>query len=84
MNTGFQLFPDRASTFATDVDHVYFYLCAVAAFFTLLIFVLILYFGLRYRRKGGRKPEKVETSYTLEATWTLIPFALTMVMFTPA
>jgi len=77
----FRLFPQQASTVAPDVDSLYFFLIAVTTFFTLLIFVLIVYLGLKYRRRPGVKPQKVATSFRLEMTWTIIPFVLTMVMF---
>src|SRR5207302_6918492 len=50
------LFPERASTMATRVDALYFFLLALAAFFSLLIAGLIVYFAVKYRR---RSPESV-------------------------
>ena len=77
----FRLFPPSASSVSDDVDALYFFLCTVAAFFTLLIFVLIVYFALRYNRRRGVKPQQVQTSYWLEFIWTVIPFGLVMIMF---
>jgi cytochrome c oxidase subunit 2 len=77
----FHLFPPQASAVAGQVDSLYFFLIAVTAFFTLLIFALIVYLGLKYRRRPGIKPKPVATSLRLELTWTIIPFILTMVMF---
>jgi cytochrome c oxidase subunit 2 len=81
MNTNFQLWPDQASSFAPKVDALYIFLLAVTAFFTILIFTLIVYFGLKYRRRPGRKPQEIPTSHTLEITWSVIPFLITLVMF---
>src|SRR5262245_12755790 len=77
----FRLFPQQASTVAGQVDSLYFFLVAVTTFFTLLIFVMIVYLGLKYRRRPGIKPHKVHTNMRLELTWTIIPFIITMVMF---
>ena len=44
------LFPARASNMAGHVDALYFFLVALAAFFTCLIAVLILFFAIRYRK----------------------------------
>jgi heme/copper-type cytochrome/quinol oxidase subunit 2 len=44
----FPLFPPRASALAWQVDGLYFLLVAVSAFFTLLIFLLIFIFGIKY------------------------------------
>jgi cytochrome c oxidase subunit II len=78
-----RLFPDQASTFAPDVDHLLYYLLAVAVFFTVLIFGAIFYFAIRYRRRSEQElPHEAHTGYLLEIVWSVIPFGLTMVMFT--
>ena len=81
MDTSFRLWPETASTFAPKVDALFLYLLGVSIFFTALIFILIVYFGLRYRRRPGVLPQPVKTSTALELTWSVIPFLLTMVMF---
>jgi cytochrome c oxidase subunit 2 len=82
MDTGkIMLMPPKASSLAGEVDSLYFFLVAVTAFFTLLIFVMILYLGLKYRRRRGIVPQPVKTSWSLELAWTIIPLLLTMVMF---
>src|SRR5215470_1071740 len=79
----FQLFPDQASNFAPEVDHLLYFLLAVTVFFTLLIFGAIFYFAIRYRRRSERElPHVHHTGLALEIVWTVIPFGLTMVMFT--
>ena len=81
MDKGFQFWPDQASNFAPKTDALYGFLILVTAFFTILIFVAIVYLALKYRRRPGRVPQVVHTSHLLEFTWTVIPLALTMVMF---
>ena len=79
----FRLFPDQASTLAPEVDHLLYFLLAVTVFFTLLIFGAIFFFAVRYRRRSENElPHVVHTGYTLEILWSVIPFGLTMVMFT--
>jgi cytochrome c oxidase subunit II len=75
------LWPERASTMAGNVDALYIFLLVVTGTFTLLIFVLIAVFAVKYRQKPGRSATQIEGSLALEATWTLIPFGLFMVMF---
>src|SRR3954454_6366599 len=78
-----QFFPEQASTLAPEVDHLFYFLVAVTIFFTLLIFGAILVLALKYRRRSGAElPHVVHTGYTLEILWSVIPFGLTMVMFT--
>jgi len=77
------LFPEQASTFAPDVDHLLLFLLAVAVFFTVIIFGAIFYFAIRYRRRSEQElPRHVHTGMALEIIWSVIPFGLTMIMFT--
>jgi cytochrome c oxidase subunit 2 len=75
------LWPERASSFAGNVDALYVFLIAVTGFFTLLVFVMVAVFAIKYRQKPGRSATQIEGSLALEATWTLIPFGIFMVMF---
>jgi len=76
------LLPEAASNFATDVDHLMYYLVAVSAFFTVLIFACIFFFAIRYRRRADNElPKPIDASVALEIAWSVIPFGLTMVMF---
>jgi cytochrome c oxidase subunit 2 len=78
-----RLFPEQASTFAPQVDHLLYFLLAVAVFFTAGIFTAIAYFAIRYRRRSDRElPRAVHGGLPLEIAWSVIPFGLTMVMFT--
>jgi cytochrome c oxidase subunit 2 len=78
-----RLFPEQASTFAPEVDHLLYFLLTVAVFFTLVIFGAIFYFAVRYRRRSDQElPHVVHGGMALEIVWSVIPFGLTMVMFT--
>lgn len=79
---GFRLFPDEASTIAPHVDHLLFFLVAVSVFFSVLIFSLIFFFAVRYRRRSPNElPRPVHGGLPLEIAWSIIPLGLTMVMF---
>ncbi len=76
------LFPERASSFAWEVDALYFYLVAISVFFTVLIVALIFYFAIRYREKEKFKSgAEIHGSLLLETTWTAIPFVISMTIF---
>jgi cytochrome c oxidase subunit 2 len=78
----FPLFPEGASTVAGRVDALYLFLVAVSAFFTILIFVTIFYFAVKYRRRSeDERPPAIHGSLKLEILWSVVPFILTMVMF---
>lgn len=82
MDTDVRLFPEQASTVAAAVDNVYFYLLAVTGVFTLLIFGLIAYCCIRFRRRPGREVGRpVRTRIALEVAWIVVPLLLVLVMF---
>lgn len=74
--------PEQASTMAPRVDALYCFLIAVSAFFIVLIALLVVWFAVKYRRRSETdRPAPIHGSLALELTWTLIPFAITMVIF---
>jgi cytochrome c oxidase subunit II len=67
---------------APRVDALYFFLVGVAAFFTILIAGLIVYFAVKYRRRTpGAIGVPMQGGTLLEITWTVVPFLITMVIF---
>ena len=76
------LFPERASTMAPRVDALYFFLLAIAVFFSLLIAGLIVYYAIRYRRgSADAVGTRIRGGMVLEVTWTVVPLIITMVIF---
>ena len=79
---GIPVFPDQASTFAKDVDALYFFIIAVSAFFALVVGVAVVYFGIRYHKThDGEIGARIEGSLPLELLWSVIPTIIAMVMF---
>ena len=83
MRFNFPLFPEQASTLAGRVDALYFFLVGVSLFFSLLIFAAVIYLAIKYHHRAGEEhaPGLVNDNLVLEITWTVVPLALTMVMF---
>lgn len=75
------LFPAEASTIAPYTDALYFFLIAVSLVGLIFVTVLIFYFSLRYRKDKHPVAVQIEGSTILEATWTIIPLALFLVVF---
>ena len=75
------LWPARASTGAGNVDALYIFLVALSAFMSAAIFIMILVFAARYRRRPGVEAEQIEGSNALELTWSVVPLAIFMVIF---
>jgi cytochrome c oxidase subunit 2 len=79
---GFPLFPEQASTIAGRIDELFYFLVAVSVFFATLIFVLIVVFAVKYRRRSEDDlPRAISGHLGLEILWTTIPLVLTLVMF---
>ncbi len=79
---GIPIFPEQASSFAMDVDALYFFVTAVSAFFALLIAVLVIAFGVKFhRRHAGEVGARIEGNLPMELLWSVIPTVIAMVMF---
>lgn len=81
-NSWIPIFPEQASTFAWQVDYLYFYLLAISVFFTVGIVAAVLYFVVAYREKEAfATPKEIHGSVALEAVWSFIPFVISMTVF---
>lgn len=74
--------PPQASTIASDVDALYYFIFWGCTFFFVLIVALSIFFIIRYRRTPDRelKPRAYHNT-PLELTWTIVPTILVMVVF---
>jgi cytochrome c oxidase subunit 2 len=82
MTAELPILPEGASTISARVDHLYFFLVGVSAFFAILIFTLILVFAIKYRRRSeSERARQIEGSIPLEVFWSAVPLALVMVFF---
>jgi len=78
----FPLFPEQASSFASRVDALYFFLVALTVFFTLLIGGLLAVFAIQYRRRSDdERPSHVVEPKVLEVAWIAVPLAIVVVIF---
>jgi cytochrome c oxidase subunit 2 len=76
------LFPEQASTFAWQVDLLYFYLIVVSVAFSIPIVAGIIFFMLKYReRQKYTQTADIHGSIVLETTWSIIPFVVSMTIF---
>ncbi|HEU4387603.1 MAG TPA: cytochrome c oxidase subunit II [Blastocatellia bacterium] len=76
------LLPERASTFAGEVDGLYLFLVALSVFFSVLISGAIIYFAIRYRRRSRTEiGSGLHGSIKLELAWSVIPFVIAMGIF---
>jgi cytochrome c oxidase subunit II len=81
-NSWIPLFPEQASSFAWQVDALYFYIIAICLFFGLGVVAFVALFAFKYREKEKfATPKEIHGSNVLEITWTAIPFVIAMTIF---
>jgi cytochrome c oxidase subunit 2 len=77
-----ELFPEAASTLAGKVDRLFLFAVAVTAFFSALIAGLILYLGIRFRRRRvDQVGEPERAALALEVTWCVVPLGIALFLF---
>ncbi len=76
------IFPPQASNLAPQVDAIYFALLALCGSVTILVFLTILFFCIRYRRgsRVDRTPPKWRQR-PFEIAWSVTPFFIFLGVF---
>ncbi len=67
----FPLWPISASTTSGQVDALFIFLVALSVFMSVAIFVMIVVFAYKYRRRPGHRAQPIEGSIPLEMTWSV-------------
>src|SRR5438128_3818861 len=75
------LWPDRASNMAGNVDALFIFLLILCGLMCVAIFIMILVFAAKYRRRKGVEAEQIEGSTALELTWSGVPLLIFMGIF---
>lgn len=73
-------FPENVSTFGPAIDGVFFLIYYIVGFWFILTTAVILYLGVRYRRRSGRPAAYVRGDRWRELSWILIPAAIILVL----
>jgi cytochrome c oxidase subunit 2 len=78
----FPLFPESASSVAPLVDGLYLSLVAICGAVSLLIWIVIFYFAIKYRRRPDNElAQEQEPPAALEMTWIVVPTIIFMGIF---
>ena len=76
-STGFDwlppLLPEAISSYAHQVDNIFWVIMWLTGFFFVLTEGLLIYFVLKYRAKEGGKSKHTHGNHKLELIWTFIP-----------
>jgi cytochrome c oxidase subunit 2 len=81
MRWNLPLWPDTASTSASRVDHIYIFLLVLCSLMAFLIFLLIIFFAVKYRASKGRPVQQVEGALGLELAWSITPLFIFLFIF---
>ena len=73
--------PERASTFAGEIDTVFYVIYYITGFFFLLVTVLLIWFLIKFRARPGRSAVYSHGSAGLELLWTAVPAAVFIILF---
>ncbi len=79
--TNFALFPPEASKIAPEMDALFFFMVLVSLIGLTLVVLLLVSFSILYNKKRHPVAIQIEGSTLLEATWTIIPLGLFLIMF---
>ena len=76
-------FPEQASTFASSVDFLYMAIFWISTVFFILIVAAMVYFCVKYRRKGDKIEPLPSPSHNtlIEIAWSVGPSVLLAYMF---
>ena len=78
----FPLWPERASTLAPQVDALFIALIIVTGTVTLLIWIVIFYFAIKYRRRPDNElAQEYEPPHGLEVAWIVVPTVIFLGIF---
>jgi cytochrome c oxidase subunit 2 len=77
----FALFPQRASTIADSYDALFYTICAITGFFSILIATSVILFSVLYRRRPGVPSRRIVESMWIEIAWAGIPLLIALVIF---
>ncbi len=79
--TNFAVWPPEASRIAPQMDELLFFMILISLIGLTIVVLLLTGFCILYRRERHPVAEQIEGSTLLEATWTIIPLGLFLIMF---
>ncbi len=75
--------PENASTYAGDVDALFYFIYWVSVVLFILVIGAMVYFAYKYRRRSeADRPQPIKESKLVEASWVVVPTILVAIVFT--
>ena len=82
MNTALPLLPERASVMADKFEWIFWYITIVTAAATVVVYLGILIFCIKYRRGNTRgNTPRILGSHALELGWTVTPLLIFLTFY---
>jgi cytochrome c oxidase subunit 2 len=82
MLSAIPIFPAQASTYASDVDKLYFLILAVTSFFAIAVVIFVAIFAIKYQDHSGTQVgAPIHGSIPLELAWSFLPFVIAIGIF---
>ena len=66
---------------APRIDHVYYFIIGTTVTISTIVAVLVIFFAIKYRRRGNEIPKPIHGAILLESLWTIIPLGIALGMF---
>ena len=79
--TNLPLFPPEASKIAPQLDALFIFILLVSVIGLTIVILLVTSFSILYNKRRHPVAVQIEGSTLLEATWTIIPLGLFLIMF---
>ena len=73
------IMPDGASTYAGDIDRLYYLILVITGVALLIVEVALVVFAIKYRERPGRRAHYTHGNMKAEVIWTAVP-AVVVVM----
>src|SRR5581483_6250072 len=81
-SSGFELLPPAAASAATQYDYLWWWLVLVSVVMTLVIFIGVFVFAVKYRQRSATEvPKEIHGSTRLEVAWSVLPFFVMLTFF---
>ncbi len=81
MFDNFPLWPEQASTSAVNVDALYIFFLVVSLGVTAVLYLVLIVFAARFRKRPGVKAVPNHGSLVLELAWSIAPMFVFVAMF---
>ena len=65
--------PEQVSTYAPVIDRLFYLILGITGTIFVLVQATLVYFLVRYRRRGGRRAAYTHGNVAVEIVWTVIP-----------